>query len=273
MCESSRAKRVRAGTAAIAARGWLLLLSVLLLTACPVDDRLLTADQSGGGRASDAGRAGSGAGTAGSEPESGGANDAGSPGQAGDSAAGEGGTSSYPDGCADLDQDHVSDCTETALENPAFAINTLSWTAEPDATISWDARDLLGSPSSGSARITSSIALMAAGDSLVAAEQCIPVHPGTVLAVFANARIEAGQVSGRAAVSLWFFASEDCPGTAFSEAYETPELFESGKLLTLQGSKLVPEQMHSVRVRLGVIKPNSAASFAVHFDNILVREE
>ena len=132
---------------------------------------------------------------------------------------------------------------------------------------------MLGSPSSGSALITSSISLMSPGDSLVAAEQCIPVHAGAILAVFANALIDAEQVSGRAAVSLWFFTSNDCPGDGFSDAYETSEQFETGKVLTLQGSKTVSAQMQSVRVRLSVIKPNAAASFAVHFDNVLVREE
>ncbi len=253
-------------------RGWSLLLTALLLTACPVDDRLLTVSQGTGGQPDNQAGSGAGAGTSG-RASGGASGDTGASGQAGENAAGEAGALSFPDGCADLDQDHVSDCTETLLDNPAFTTDVTKWTAETDAAISWDARDLLGSRSSGSALLTSSIAVMAPGDSLVAAGQCVPVHEGAILGVFANALIDAGQVSGRAAVSLWFFTADDCPGNAFTEAYETSEQFETGKLLTLQGSKTVPAQMRSVRVRLGVIKPNSAAMFAVHFDNILLREE
>ncbi|HEY3664569.1 MAG TPA: hypothetical protein VGL19_01170, partial [Polyangiaceae bacterium] len=134
-------------------------------------------------------------------------------------------------------------------------------------------RDLLAGTASGSALVTSSVQLDTNGDSFVAADQCVPVRPGAILGIFANASIDAGQVAGRVAIDLWFFGTAGCPGDAPMSVYETAEAFDVGSVLKLHGSDAVPEGMSSVRVRLGVIKPSRAASFSVRFDNILVREE
>jgi hypothetical protein len=262
--------------ARLGASGLSLAMGAGLLSACPVDSRTLIVTEGSGGQQNHSSSGGVlDSGSAGSAPSAGGWGDASAGGQAGDGAAGEGGavTRTFPDGCADLDQDGTSDCTETLVQNPAFALDVSNWTAQTDGAISWDARDLLGAPSSGSALVTSSSVLDSPGDSIVAAEQCVAVRSGAILAVFANALIGSGQVAGRAAISLWFFAADDCPGNGFSDVYETAEQFEAGQVLTLQGSKVVAAGVRSVRVRLGVIKPNSAKTFAVRFDNLLLREE
>jgi len=174
------------------------------------------------------------------------------------------------DGCSDLDTDGVSDCKETAVENFAFNSDVSSWLPEPSTDIAWTAQDLLEQPGSGSALITSSEALDADGDSLVAAAQCIHVTEGKLVDVFANAYIAAGQVAGAAALSLLFFPAADCPGDTPPSVYETPALFASEEVLTLNGKTGVPPGMVSMRVRLGVIKPFRAESFSVHFDNVLI---
>jgi hypothetical protein len=197
----------------------------------------------------------------------GGAGEGGAAGQAGES---NGGAATFPDGCVDLDQNGVSDCTETMLDNSAFATDVSHWTAEANTTITWDAKDMLGSLQSGSALVTSSGTIDAPGDAFAAADQCVTVSEGQLIDIYANAEIAAGQAAGKTAIGLWFFPADACPGDTASDVYETSEAFDTGQTITLRVTKLVQAQMRSMRVRLGVIKPFRAASFSVRFDNVLI---
>jgi hypothetical protein len=238
-----------------------------LLWGCPVDDRILSANLGDAG-----------------EPRAGGGSSSGGGGQAalgsdtpsvgGEDAAGDGGQAGGPptfvDGCPDLDGDGVSDCTETAVKNSTFDADVSSWASESGATIAWNAKDLLDQAGSGSALVTSTGSIDAAGDSFVAANQCIPVSDGQVVDLVANTYIDAGQVTGRASISLWFFPVADCPGDSSPDVFETSAVFATEKVQTLRGRKAVPAGMLSLRVRLGVIKPFQAETFSVHFDSVLV---
>ncbi|HEY1536699.1 MAG TPA: hypothetical protein VGF76_21910 [Polyangiaceae bacterium] len=218
------------------------------------------------------------------EPRAGGGSSSGGGGQAalgsdtpsvgGEDAAGDGGQAGGPptfvDGCPDLDGDGVSDCTETAVKNSTFDADVSSWASESGATIAWNAKDLLDQAGSGSALVTSTGSIDAAGDSFVAANQCIPVSDGQVVDLVANTYIDAGQVTGRASISLWFFPVADCPGDSSPDVFETSAVFATEKVQTLRGRKAVPAGMLSLRVRLGVIKPFQAETFSVHFDSVLV---
>jgi hypothetical protein len=244
-----------------------------LLSACPVDDRRLSASLSTGGaqnQASDASLAAqpgaddsvaTGGGNAGDPDTAGSAGQAGEPGAA---------TPEFVDGCADLDSDRVSDCTESAVANSEFDTDVSHWTAEANATLVWSSRDLLGEPGSGSALVTSSDEIDAAGDSFAAAEQCVAVSTGQVIDIFAISYIDADQVAGRASISLWFFPTAGCPGDTSSEVYETTEQFATQTVISLRGTKAVPDGMQSMRVRLGAIKPFQADSFSVRFDDVLI---
>ena len=246
------------------------LLVPLLFTACPVDDRVLTPNDGSAGDPSLGGSvggpsAGSGAG----------ANLAAPPNAAGSDNAGDGGQpSSGPalvDGCPDLDADSVSDCTETAVKNFAFDADVSPWVAETGAKIAWSAQDLLAQAGSGSALITSSDVLDAGGNSFVSADQCIPVREGQLIDIFVNAYIDRGQIAGQAAISLWFFSDVSCPESdSVLDSFETESALTPATLLVLHGTKSVAPGALSARVRLGVSKPFQAASFSVHFDNVLV---
>jgi hypothetical protein len=240
-----------------------LLCALCLPGACSIDDRSLSASGGSAGQGMrDAG--GSVSGQSGAAPiASAGAADAGEGGQGGAAPA-------FVDGCADLDNDSVSDCSETAVENSAFDADVASWQAEPGAALAWNAQDLLGQPNSGSALVTSSGAIDAGGDSFVAVDQCVSVREGQIVDILADAYIDPGQAAGRAAISLWFFPMAGCPGESSSDAFETADVFAVDKLSTLHGTKAVPSGMLSVRVRLGAIKPFQAQIFSVHFDNVLI---
>jgi hypothetical protein len=188
---------------------------------------------------------------------------------AGQAGEAQGGAAAFADGCVDLDNDGVSDCRESLLENSAFKTDVGHWIAEPGVTIEWDAQDLLGARDSGSAFVTSSGSLDAPGDGIAAVTQCVPVSAGQVMEVAASALIDEGPTRGRAVMILWFFSSAAC-GVAPEEVYKTPEEFEQGKQLTLRGAKAV-DRTGSMLVRLGVIKPFTVDSFSVRFDNVLIR--
>jgi hypothetical protein len=151
-----------------------------------------------------------------------------------------------------------------------FGSDVSHWTAESDANLAWDAVDLRGHPDSGSALVSSSKTFDAPGNSLVAANQCVAVQPETVIAVFADAKLEDNSVVGKASLGLWFFADAECTGDSAVEVYQTPEVYDTGMTITLSGANAVPEGARSVRVRLGVSKPFRAETFSVRFDNVLV---
>lgn len=245
-----------------------------LYCACSLDDRTLTlgpteggsSNHGGSGGHAPTGEGGTGAGRAGAEP-SGLAGQAGAS-EGGQAGEGSGGAATFEDGCTDLNQNRVSDCTETLLLNPNFTADVTEWNSETGATITWDAMDLMGVAASGSALVTSSGAVDAPGVSLVAASQCVSVEPGKTLEIYAQARTESGPVDGNAAISLWFFSTTSC-GDSPSAVYQTDPII-TGQTVVLQGTKEVPDTIFSMRVRLGVIKPFKAESFSVRFDNLLI---
>ena len=266
-------------------KSWLCLpgvLAVLLAPwldlACSLDERSLstsvssasTAGEETGGSSNtpSGGRAGAGVlPAAGSDV--GGQSDAGSAGSGFES--GGAGAPTFEPGCADLNHDRVSDCTQTRLENAGFTSDVQNWTAEVGASVAWDAGDLLGATGSGSALVTSQGALDVDGYVTSAVAQCISVAPGQLLEVFANASIDGDPSVGSPAIMLWFFPTDGCPGTDTTDVYVLPSVtLERGKAATLTGATQVPDYMTSARVRLGVQRPFRTESFSVRFDNVLV---
>jgi len=250
----------------------LYLYALAALTACSLDERVLSLTPSSAGSSADGNAgpssAGTGNGEAGGSAPVGGTSPAGAAGEAGSSDGRA--PMTFDDGCTDLNGNGRSDCEETLLDNPAFATDVSKWTVGSGATVDWDALDLQGASDSGSARITAASVLDAQGAGLVAIEQCIAVEAEQVLELFANARLDENALYGKASIGVWFFASADCPGDEYSEVYQTPQTYDAGKTLTLSGARAVPEQMHSARIRLEVTKAFRAPSFSVRFDNVLI---
>ncbi len=252
---------------------------------CSLDDRALTLDDgfsgssnspnaSGAGNragASASGDGGSRSPTAGSDAV-GQAGQAEQAGQGGEAGQGEGGAATFPDGCSDLDRNGISDCTESLLQNSAFTSDTTHWTSEIGATLSWDATDLLGDAGSGSALVTSSQVIDNPGDLVVSAFQCIPVHAGKLVSVWADAQIDSRAANGQAEISFWFFPNADCPGDSPSIAATPATEDQIGRVVTLKGRAPVPDDMVAMRLRLSVVKPFRTPSVSVRFDNVLVVE-
>jgi hypothetical protein len=182
-------------------------------------------------------------------------------------------------GCADLDGDGVSDCTETTIVNSTFVSGVSSWIAEaqlgdPFTTgVTWDADNAWGSVPSGSARVTVLGTVDFNGATLRAATQCLAATPQQLVIVFANVAVDVGQdAAGSAEVDVSFFDSPQCGGLS-SSTFSTPppEGAAPGAWWTLHAESLSGTATKSALIELGVVKPFRVASMTARFDNILVK--
>ena len=225
---------------------------------------------------------------AGMGPAASGADDQGLAGRAGQAAgsSGQGGASEggsvesaipVAGGCADLDVDGVSDCTESNVQNGDFERDVAHWQPDMDTSVEWDASNAAGDPPSGSALIASPglIDAAATGVALRAAQQCIPMSGTKLVIVYANALVEPGQdQQGRAEVDVAFFDSEDCSGPLTS-SFSTPQPLDGsvGSWLTLKAGSVSAATTRSAQIKLALLKPFRALSFQARFDNVLLRIE
>ncbi len=183
------------------------------------------------------------------------------------------------DGCADLNGDEISDCTETLAHNAEFASDVTSWVA-PATTddsfstdLEWDAMNAWGTGSSGSAKISVTGSLDFNGASLRGATQCVAVGALQVVVLYANTRLETDQdPGGSAEVDVSFFDTADCSGVA-TTSFSTPQPPDAkfGTWLTVHAGALTTVNTKSALITLGVVKPFRVQSLTARFDNILVQ--
>jgi hypothetical protein len=253
---------------------------------CEVDHRTLQGVDAEAGTASSSGRSGSGgmhaAGRAGAGamagsatmPVGGAGGTLGGTGGAGSAGVGaEAGGSALPelvDGCVDLDQNKVGDCSETLVKNAVFATDVDNWNVGVMPLLAWSDQNRAADTPSGSALISfESDPVDADGLAESAAAQCVPVSGGKKLVLRANAYIESDQGEGLAGLGVWFYEQDDCSGPALTP-FEVIRA-ETDTWLTLSGSPDVPANATSMVVRLTVSKPQRQEAFEVVFDNVLVR--
>jgi hypothetical protein len=261
-----------------------LLASALL--GCEVDNRKLhagggdggsggTADSSGGNRAGahPGGRPSAG-GIGGTVPTAG-TTFGGEGGVAGASSAGAAGSSGLPqlvDGCVDLDQNEIGDCTETLVSNARFEADVDGWLVGAMPGLMWSDQNRADDVPSGSAAVAfTSEAVDTDGLTQAAAVQCLPISGGAGLELRTNAFILPDQGEGLAALGVWFYERDDCSGQALTP-YEINRA-EADTWLVLSGTSQAPANATSVLVRLAVGKPLRSKTFTVLFDNVLVRTE
>jgi hypothetical protein len=261
---------------------------ILSLAGCPVDDRQLESVAADRGGAGSSGQlpatTGGSDGWAGAESDAsaaGGNPDLEEGGVAGaDADAGAGAAPPVlVDGCADLDSDGVSDCSETLAVNATFDSDVAAWSVDAQngdsfsTILSWAPENAWGSEPSGSAQITVSGAVDFNGATLRAATQCIEVGPVQLVVVGANAKLDVGQdPAGSAEVDVSFFDNANCIGSATTTfATSQPQPAPTGSWLTLHAGSLSTAATQSALIKLGVVKPFRTQALSARFDNILVR--
>lgn len=250
-----------------------------VLSGCPVDSRTLHRAQASGGQAGTTSieepSAGTQNGGGGTTPLSDAGVEADTAGAAG--ANSEAGSPAVPTvgGCADLDTNGISDCSETLAKNADFKQDVQAWLAETDVTLTWDPMNAGGNPPSGSALVASIgvIDANATGAALRAASQCLPVTGKRLVTVYANARVDPGQdPDGHAEVDVFFFDAPGCTGNLAS-SFSTPQPLDAmpGVWLNLKAGSVSGELAQSMLVKLALSKPFRAPSFQARFDNVLVK--
>jgi len=275
------------------AGGALAVLSALLVTGCPVDERPLQplpifwlpsddAGQGGDGEAGnpnpfEAGKHGGGKGGTGAKGGSGGTGGS-AAGGAGSSNAGNGGIAGIAGntggmggkpapGCEDLDSDGVPDCQETLVKNGSFDTNVADWIADEVIQQSWAQADANDQLESGSITVKNTTIEEANGYTVSGTQQCVNIVETGAYHFVSELFIAEGQGEGNAGVNLWFWNLPDCQGAII----DTGSQF-AGKLGVWQlvyANPVTPMGARSVAVRLVAAKPFRSPEFTASFDNIL----
>lgn len=234
-------------------------LALLVVAACSVDDRALTADDATGGLGS-AGGSGVGLGD-----------------------AGAGGEAPFP--LCDYSGSAGDPGCETLVENPGFAVNAAGWVAEDLGVMeSREPEDANKKPDSGSLAVINSnysdVEGAKAGTAGGGARQCLSLNGGgTVLDFAADVFIPKGQGAGYmgntyvsvAALSVFFYTDVGCTGQN-SSSFTSHAVQIEDEWVHVAESTRVPNGAHSMAVRLATLKPFRQFTFQAQFDNIFVRE-
>jgi hypothetical protein len=187
-------------------------------------------------------------------------------GGSGTGGTGTGGGSGGP--CADLDNNGVSDCTESVMANSNFASDIASWNLPVTVTAQWVANGAQGAPTG--AIQANNVQFSAGGTQTVFSgpEQCVPATPGNYK-MYAQTFIATGDGPGFVALNVLFYKGAGCTST-FLGAFQPATVSVRDVWTTIQGTAIVPAETTSMRVRLGLIKSVGEPSFKATFDNVLI---
>lgn len=201
---------------------------------------------------------------------------AGTGGESGTGGATVGRDTGSPDAgsCADRNHDGTPDCDASLVANATFDHDTTSWQTEPDVTTEWTVDDARGSSSSGSMIVRNSSQGAPGGWSFGGATQCITATRGATYDLRADTFIPAEQAVGGAGLSVWFFPTENCAGTAASgDKFDAAPTDKVGVWFTVGETTTAPTSARSMLVRLVALKPLDTAEFDALFDRVRITAE
>ena len=196
-------------------------------------------------------------------------------GGAGTGGAGTGGAGTGGGGalCPDLDMNGESDCTQSKVTNPNFAIDLSGWNIPAVVTADWTET---GAQGAATGAIYANNIQFNPGQTFSVGsgpEQCIAATPGTKYKIYAEAFIASADSPGPGtgvSVNVTFYQAADCPVGTPSVGSSTPTVMTQDVWSLLQGTATAPAGTVSMRVRLSLLKPINQASFKATFDNVLV---
>lgn len=268
---------------------------LLLAVGCPVDDRELrqgrgSSNVGNGPGTSGYGGAAGGANSGGSGAVEGTGNEAGAGALAGSTAGGiggsagndlagtggvpSGGAAGAPDseGCPDLDENGTGDCDETLVKNAGFDSGADGWTADMFVQPEWVDEDGLEYDASGSLTVVNqNFADGMDGYVMGGVWQCLPATADQVYVFLTQVRVPSSEMPSYAGIGVLFFDQVGCQGPPTGRS--SPLLSATSGFAVNETTAQAPANARSMRVRLTVNKPFSAASFSAAFDNVLVRPD
>lgn len=161
--------------------------------------------------------------------------------------------------------------SQNLLSNHAFDVNVSGWAIQAGlggASVTWNARDWLAAPGSGSALFSNNATFSNAEDWL---EQCVPITAGAVIDYGAHFYVPSGQAStGFVFSAVQYFSSPGCvnflsgpTGTASLSLFDTWAVARANALV-------VPAGAVSLKLLAIVVKHESTGSFRAHVDEPFV---
>jgi hypothetical protein len=173
---------------------------------------------------------------------------------------------------------------ETLVDNPGFAVDDASWTAEDvGVTEAWLKDDADGDRASGSLVVTNSNysdeESSKDGTAGGGARQCVTVTGGKIYDLTADVFIPKGQGAGFqgqtftavGTLSAFFYPGADCQGPSHGNFTSSP-VQTADEWVHVAGSVQALKESQSMAVRLATLKPFRQYVFQAEFDNIFVRE-
>jgi hypothetical protein len=234
-------------------RARLVVLAVLALPACALDQRELSQEGDGGGRG-------------GSAPSTGGTGAGGN--------APPGWNAPPPPACVYHGEEVEPGC-ETLVENPGFDTTAEGWPGQiPSVVVGWNDLDAAGGAESGSIKVDSTLfSEDAEGVVILGAVQCVPAEGGGVYDVRADAFIPKQDAEGAAGLTMLFYKNTTCDaGVAGTDlSFTTPLVTDVDKWVEVSGRFIAPSGVGSMQVELVVGKHFAPRSFKALFDNVLVQ--
>jgi hypothetical protein len=228
---------------------------------CAIDDRtLLEADAS-------AGAAGTGAGDGGGTGGSGGRTEE---------------DATPPPRCVYPADESKAEC-QTLVQNGAFHQDSSHWNREYDSVLlTWNDEDAAQNDTSGSITVINTLSGLDLGFVVAGARQCLSATPGTLYVVGADVFITGGEPqylmdaspgrdNPKAGMSILFYKEPDCLGRSHDDSFTTAAVEAEDVWTPIGGSKVAPDEVTSMAVRLIAMKPFRQISMTVDFDNVLVR--
>jgi hypothetical protein len=173
----------------------------------------------------------------------------------------------------------------TLVENAGFHTDSNSWLREYDSIyLVWTEDDAAANAASGSITVINTLLGDDDGYVVAGARQCLPATPGKRYVVGADALIVGGQVqygfdaspgpdAAKAGVSLLFYENPDCSGGSDPDNFTPTLIATEDAWTTIGGTKIAPDKVSAMAIRLVAAKPFRQISMKAHFDNVLVRAE
>jgi hypothetical protein len=228
---------------------------------CAVDDRTLLEADAG------AGAAGTGAGDGGGTGGSGGRTEE---------------DATPPPRCVYPADESKTDC-QTLVQNGGFHRDSSHWTREYDSVLlTWNDEDAAQNDASGSITVINTLSGNDLGFVVAGARQCLSATTGTLYVVGADVFMTGGEPQylrdaspggdkPKAGMSILFYENPDCTGSSNDDSFITSLVDAADVWTPIGGSKVAPEKVSSMAVRLIAMKPFRQVSMTVDFDNVLVR--
>jgi hypothetical protein len=173
---------------------------------------------------------------------------------------------------------------QTLVQNAGFHADSSHWQKEYDSIfLSWNDEDAAENAASGSITVINTLSGLDIGFTVAGARQCLPATPGTRYIVGADVLIASDEPQylkdaappakdkPKAGMSILFYKNADCQFRSHDDSFTTSLVDVQDAWTPIGGSKVVPDEVTSMAVRLIVMKPFRQISMTVDFDNVLVR--